>query len=343
MVRKAVSHPAPEDVRPGSSQMEWELGVPLATHPLMLASVAKAFGMVAILMSLLLSFLMAVSGGADTIPMVVAMSFGISAAIMVVGLLASALIFGNRLTMRFSLDAKGARAEVIDRRATAVSIANIVLGTLAGKPGAVGTGLITLADSDRQASWRGLVTFAYYPRFRAIRLANSWRTVMILFCTPENYAEVEAFVRAAAAKRPTRASAKVNPIPKLLLHTGLIVLATVPFFVFDHPVKLDMFVPLLVLCFALAMLWLIPLFAYVVWAGLGYLWVVIGLQLMAERTSQFRSLGRYRAFEVLNGDDIALIVAALAGTAYLVWLGRGLMTGRVRTALGGDMDELDRA
>jgi hypothetical protein len=338
MARKpTISDPVPKD----APDLHWEMAVPLVTHPLMLAGILKAFTLAAVMMSLLLSFLMAVTGGTDTIPMMIALSFGTAGALLVVGLAASAIIYGNRMHMRFSLDQHAARAEVTDTRAKAVSIAAIALGALAGKPGAVGTGLITLSDRDRRAAWRGVVSVKYHPRFKAVSLSNAWRTVMILFCTDDNYEAVAAYVGAAVTQHPVAAAARTNPLPKLLLHTGLIILACVPLFSFDHPLKIDIFVPLLVLCFALAMLWLIPLMAYVVWAGLGYLAVVIGLQLMAERTSSFRSLGNYRAYDVLSGDDITMLVAAALGAAYLIWLSRGLMSGRIRAALAGDMADLD--
>ncbi|NJL07869.1 MAG: hypothetical protein HC900_06090, partial [Methylacidiphilales bacterium] len=115
--------------------MQWEIDVPVVTHPLMLASYAKLFALTALLMGGLLSFLMAVSGSPDAILMMLAISAGISFALFVVGVLAMAVIYRNRMSMRFTLDRKGARAETIDRRASAVSTATIVLGTLAGKPG----------------------------------------------------------------------------------------------------------------------------------------------------------------------------------------------------------------
>ena len=337
---QALSQPAvPVEERPAA--LKWEMAVPLVTHPLMVWTIVKAFTLVAILMSVFLSFLMAVTGGADTIPMVVAMSFGTAAFLLVLSVIGSVIIYGNRMTMRFTLDDEAARAEVTDTRAKAVSITLIGLGALMGKPGAVGTGLTTLSDRDRRAAWHGIVKVDYYPRFKAVRLSNVWRTVMILFCTDGNYDAVAAFVARATARKPAKAASRVNPLPRLLMHTVLIALACLPMFLFEHPIKMDIFVPLLVLCFALATLWLIPVMAYVVWAGLAFIWVNIGMMLMVERTSQFRSVGRYMAYEVLDGNDIATLVFAAVGTLYLIWLTRGLMTGRIRAALAGDMADLD--
>ncbi|HRK24334.1 MAG TPA: hypothetical protein PLQ11_05205 [Beijerinckiaceae bacterium] len=322
------------------ADLSWDLAVPLVTHPLMLINIVKAFFFSGLIMALLLSFLIGITGSPEQIPMIIGISFAAAGGIGIVGTAAAALIYRNRMNMHFLLNDRGARAIITDTTARNVSILTIILGVLAGKPGAVGTGLITLSDRDRHAGWRGVVNVRYHPKHHAISLANSWRTVLILFCTPENYEKVAAYVAAATARAKVPASAKINPIPKLLMHTVGVVLACVPMFVFDYPFRIDIFAPLLILCFALAMLWLIPIMAYVVWAGLAYVVLHTIMKLMETRTSQFGG-GLYRAFEVLSGDDIALLVATGIGMAYLIWLSRGLMSGRVRSALGGDMEELD--
>ena len=88
-----------------------------------------------------------------------------------VGVLGMVLIYRNRMTMRFTLDKGGARAEILDRRAATVSTATIVLGALAGKPGAVGTGLIAKTTSDQRAAWKAIVKARFHPRWSAIALA----------------------------------------------------------------------------------------------------------------------------------------------------------------------------
>jgi hypothetical protein len=93
------------------------------------------------------------------------------------------------------------------------------------------------------------------------------------------------------------------------------------------------------LCFALASLWLIPVMAWAVFLGLGWLAV---LELFAQnetRTSMFDGTS-YRAYEVMSGDDYALLVVAALGSAYLIWLCVGLLRGRIRSALAGDMAEM---
>jgi hypothetical protein len=321
--------------------MRWEIDVPLVTHPLMLAGYVKIFGLTGILMGIFLSFLMAVTGSLDAIPMVWMMSGGISAGLFVVGLLASALIYGNRMRMRFKLDADQAGAEIIDRRSKTVSIAAIVLGVLARKPGAVGAGLIGATDTERTAAWRGIVSAKFYPRHHAISLRNSWRTVIILFCSPANYERAAAFVRQAMTRNPTREGARTNPLPKLFLHTGLIFAAMLPFFLLDSPLKVELFAVIFTLCFALASLWLIPHLCFATFLGLGVMAAQIAASSMEQRRSMFSPGNLYRAYEVMSGDDWAQLALGGAGAAYLIWLSLGLLRGRINSGLAGDMAALE--
>ncbi|ALK10287.1 hypothetical protein [Blastochloris viridis] len=324
-----------------AAPMSWEVDVAVATHPLLLAGYAKVFGLTALIMGALLSFLMAVGGSPDAIPAMLAISTAIAAALFVVGVLAMAAIYRNSMTMRFTVDAKGARAETLDRRAAAVSSAAIVLGALSGRPGAAGAGLIAKTAADQRTAWRGIVKARFYPRWNAIALANAWRTVMILFCPPERYEAVAEQVRTAMARRPAQASAKKSPVGWLLRRTALVVLAALPMFVLPHPVEIDLFVPLLTLCFALASVWLVPLLSVVVIGGVGWVAAHSVLALLHERRSMFSPHDLYRAYEVADAEVWAALVLAALGGAYLVWLSVALLRGRAYSGLAGDLAELD--
>ncbi|KAA5599486.1 hypothetical protein [Blastochloris sulfoviridis] len=321
--------------------LQWEIDVPVATNPLLLASYAKVFGLTALIMGAFLSFLMAVSGSPDAIPMMLAISGGISFALFGVGVLGMALIYRNRMSMRFTLDRRGARAETIDRRADKVAKATILLGALTGRPGAVGTGLIAKSTADQRAAWRGIVKARFYPRLHAIALGNSWRTVMILFCPPEHYEAAAERVRHGMARHPAPTSARRSPVGGLLLRSALVVAATLPLFTLPHPVEIDPFAPLFTLCFALASVWLIPLLGVAVIGGVGWIAGHTALALLDQRRSMFSPHELYRAYEVADGDVWAHLVLAALGGAYLVWLSLALLRGRVSSGLAGDLAQLD--
>jgi threonine/homoserine/homoserine lactone efflux protein len=99
---------------------------------------------------------------------------------------------------------------------------------------------------------------------------------------------------------------------------------------------LDLFVTLLILCFALATLWLIPLFGWVVLAGLGWTCIELFLRLTEERHSYIFPGRTVRTLDVLTDNDVALFLLATAGAAYLTWLSVRALRGRLMSMLARD-------
>jgi hypothetical protein len=319
--------------------LEWETDVHLVTHPLMLANFAKLFVITAFIMGALLSFILAVTGEMQSIVPMLELTGALTGGLAVLSGLICLVIFRNRMRMRFSLDAKAAEAEVIDTRAKTANKIAVVAGILTGRPGLAGAGLIAQSSSRQKAVWNAVARARYYPAWRTVSLSSGWRTVLNLFCTRENYDAVAATVREALAARKIKARSK-NLLPKLLLRTALVILACVPLFGLPELEDQAIFPAILILCFALASVWLIPLLSWVVLAGIAWM---AALELLAgseTRTSMFGN-GSFRTYEVFSGDDWALIVAAALGAAYLVWLSAGLLRGRIQSGLAGDLLELE--
>ena len=172
--------------------LDWRIDVGLITEPLMLAGFLKVMALATLLMGSLLSFLAAVSGNVDGIPSMLALTGIALGVVMVISLFVMTVIMRNRFSMRFIVDGRGVRQLSIDRRAKAGAAAAVAIGALAGSPGATGAGQIAQSQADREAAWDGIVSVRYHPARRAIALANSWRTVMLIFCLPGNYEAVAA-------------------------------------------------------------------------------------------------------------------------------------------------------
>ncbi len=262
----------------------------------MLATFARLFVLTGLIMGALLSFLLAVTGEARSIVPMLEMTGILTAGLAVLSGLVCLVIFRNRMHMRFSVDAEAAQAEVIDTRAKIANKVAVVLGILTGRPGLAGAGLIAQSSSHQKAVWNAVARARYHPTWRTVSLSNGWRTVLNLFCTRENYDAVAATVRTALAARKIKARPK-NPLPKLLLRTVLVTLACVPLFALPELDEQAVFPAFPILCFALASVWLIPLLAWVVLAGIAWM-------------------------------------AALE-------LSAGLLRGRIRSGLAGDLLELE--
>lgn len=309
--------------------LTWERRVSLLGQPILLRAYAIALLCTALVMGGLMAFILAASGEAAGIPALLGLLGAVLLGLALVFLLVALLVFGNRMTQRFTLDARGVRSEVVDRRATGAARLLVVLGLLTGRPGAVGGGLIAAGDRGRGLDWSEVGRVRYDPRRHVVALGNSWRTVVILFCAPENYAAVAQAVASATLGRLER---RRHPLPRLLLHTALVALALLPVFTLPYPFEQDPLLPILLLCFALATVWLIPLLAWVVVAGC--LWQVATLLLTAFdlRESQFGG-GPYRQWEVLDGTDWAALGLVALGLGYLLWLSRAALTGRFTSGL----------
>jgi len=314
---------------------QWEIDVPIVTDPFMLLSMAKVFVVAGSVMWGLLAFLSAVQGEWKMIAPMGGFVAAIIGGVMLCYLVGSLLIYRNRIHYRFTVDDKAARAELIDRRVKGVNRLGLWLGVLSGKPGVAGAGLIARSQEIQAATWKSIVRVTPHPRLKAISLGNAWRTTLILYCTPENYDAVLAAVQAAHAAHPARVRA--NPLPRLLLHTVLVMVASIP--LFNLPAEIDRLAPFMVLCFALASVWLLPFLVVVVIGGLAWIAIDEGIKLFAP----FRSMisgDLIRRIDILGGDGIAAMVLASLGAAYLLWLSFALLTGRVSSALAGDMTDM---
>ena len=318
--------------------VEWRIDVSLLGQPTMVANFLKVIVIAFGIMAGLLVFLSIVSGDRAPIWPLVQLTL-VCVGFVTVGFLFVIVVFyRNRMTMRFAVDERGARSALIDRRARAGAKAAVVVGALSGKPGLLGAGLISASSSSQTMRWSALRSASFSPRWRAIKLANRWRTVMILYCLPENYENVaERVRRALASNPPTR---ERNPLIGYLLRTALVVVASAPFFDLPTPVHVDAFVPFLVLCFALTSVWLMPIFAWVVLGGLAWL----AFEAVAVAMSPYQSIitGETVPLYGLMGDSDWIGVAlALMGAAYLIWQCQALLHGRAQSALARDMREME--
>ncbi len=317
--------------------LTWETDVHLVTHPLMLANFAKVFVLTGGIMAALLCFMMAISGELrNVVPMLelVGVCLGV---VMVLCFFVSLVVFRNRMHMRFHVDDKSVEVELVDARAKAANKVALVVGVLTGKPALAGMGMIGMSSTKQSAVWNSIARARYHPACHTVSLSNGWRTVLNLFCTPENYGVVTAAVHDALAAQPARRWRK-SPLPMMLLHTVLVVATCVPLFFLPNLDQSAMLPALLAMAMALTAVWLIPVMAWATFACLGWLAALEVLAMNETHTSMFGET--YRNYEMLSGDDQAALVFAALGSAYLIWLCVGLLRGKVRSGLAGDMAEM---
>ncbi|MDP2832387.1 MAG: hypothetical protein Q8Q28_03640 [Pseudomonadota bacterium] len=324
-----------------TAPLVWETDLPLFSA-YMLRQWSLAMLATALVMGLLLGTLFAAQGNWDALPMLGLMVAGASGGLWVLGLIIMAVLFRGRFHVRYTLSDAGILQETVEPIAKKANRAAIILGVLARKPGLAGAGLIARSREFEAVNWKGAFNAVTQPERHLITLRNGWRTVMFVQCTAENFAEVMERVSQSMQQHKTSKRVATNsPLPFYLRHTALIMLASVPLFMLTEEYGLHLLAPILVLCFALAMLWLINVFAYVIYAGLLYLVVGTLMDLARVRQSSFFPGESYSGFEVMSGDENSILILALIAAGYLIWLSWRALHGGFLALLVKDQSDMD--
>lgn len=156
------------------------------------------------LVAALFSLMSAVAGKWDTIPWIVMMAGAVVGGLFVLGLIGALFVYGNRMSMRFRIDAKGVSTTVTDRRAKAVYALLMLFGTLAGRPSAEGTGLLAATGRQQSAAWKRVTAVRFSPRWRTVTLIEGWHTAAVLFCRTDNYEAVADRARTEMAQHANK-------------------------------------------------------------------------------------------------------------------------------------------
>jgi hypothetical protein len=119
--------------------------------------------------------------------------------IVFVAFLIAGVLLGNHLNLWFGVGpagiawASGKREKTVNRIAT-------VAGILGGSASTTGAGLLATANESGTLPWSDVYRAIEYSDRRVITIRNSWRSVVRLYCTPENWDGVRAVVEEGAAR-----------------------------------------------------------------------------------------------------------------------------------------------
>jgi len=318
----------------------WETDLPLFSRR-MLRQWSLAMLATACVLSVLLGTVFAAQGEWDALPPAMTMIAAVTTGLWVLGLLIMAVMFRGKYRVRYTLSDKGLLCETIDSVAKKANRAAIVVGVLARSPQAVGAGLIGVSREVEEVRWSGAFRAERHPREQVVMLRNAWRSLLWVQCTPDNYAQVaDAIDRHMQRHRTTSRVSGKSPLPVYLGRSLLVVVASLPLFPLAEEFDTGLFLPLLILCFGLAMVWLINLFGWVVLGGLIAQAGMVALDQMEMRPSLFEPGRSYRAWEVLGGAELSLLLLAGLGTGILAWLSIQALQGRWLAALVADQSDM---
>ncbi|HOJ15626.1 MAG TPA: hypothetical protein PLC43_00410, partial [Caldisericia bacterium] len=100
------------------------------------------------------------------------------------------LIYRNHFESHFKIDQKEASVSykgTTKRKNAFVNTLLIIFGISSHRPGTVGTGLISASRQTVSVNWKNVFKVVLFPRNHVVVLRNSWRQVMVLYCTNDNY------------------------------------------------------------------------------------------------------------------------------------------------------------
>ena len=97
----------------------------------------------------------------------------------------------------------------------------------------------------------------------------------------------------------------------------LVIAACMPLYALVEITDLHLMVPLLIMVFNLAMVWMIPLFAWVVLPLSAYIPVYVGWALSGSVTIKLVSTYSYRQYQLLDAGEWIIIALTVAGLLYL--------------------------
>ncbi|MFZ5483082.1 MAG: hypothetical protein ACOZB0_02525 [Pseudomonadota bacterium] len=321
--------------------LSWEVDLPLFSR-MMMMQWALAMGLTATIMLLILGTIFAAQGEWDTLPALALLTGACTFGLWLLGLLIMAVLFRGKFRVRYTLTDTLLRYETIEPLAKGANTAAIIAGTLGRSPQTLGAGLIAKSQETITVRWSGAFEAKYDPARHFITLRNAWRPLFWIQCTPENYAQVAATVAAHMERRGTarRVSGK-SPLPAYLGRTLLVILGCLPLFTLADEYDTGLFLPILILCFGLATVWLINLFGWVVLGGLLLQAGLVVADLFRLRESTLFRGETYYGYEVLGSEDFQIMAVAGLGAAALVWLALAALRGRWLAALLAGYEDMD--
>ncbi len=177
--------------------IQWQINVPIFRNEVILKQLGIAVG---IPFGLLAVLLVLFSGNS----VYTLYALGLIGALLFFTWIFVMAVYGGEYELEFFLDEKAVFCRTRTKQAMKNKMVNtltVVLGIITGKPAAAGAGILAGSRQSVCLRWDGIVKASYKPRSRTIMVRGGWTESMGIFCTKENYVEVEKFVSARLSHR----------------------------------------------------------------------------------------------------------------------------------------------
>ncbi len=173
-----------------SEKIEWSMRVPIFRN----ATILKQLGIAIGIPFGLVVVVLLVSSGKSIYALYAS---GLIAALFLLTYLFIMIVWGGKYDVGFVIDKKGIRCYTKEgqvRKNRIINALTVVLGLLSGKPAAAGAGILAQSRQDVLVKWKNIRKVRYNPKSHEIMIKGGFAENIALFCTAENYKEVEAIL-----------------------------------------------------------------------------------------------------------------------------------------------------
>lgn len=182
---------------PDETVTTWTYRVPILNNRFMMWDMVRV-----VVISALLGYLTIIVMGLLFAGELVLMPFAFMAlisGIVFVAYLLAGVLLGNHINLWFGVGPAGV-AWASSKREQRINRAAAMIGVLGASASTAGTGMLAIATESGALPWADVYRAIEYPDRRVITIRNSWRSVVRLYCTPENWDSVCAVVEEGATR-----------------------------------------------------------------------------------------------------------------------------------------------
>ena len=171
-------------------KIEWKISVPLFKNTLILQQLGIAIGIP-------FGIVVLVVGLASGKSVYLLYGLGLIGALLFLTWLFMMAVYRGNYDADFVLDSEGALCRTQAKQAKknwAINILTVFLGLFSGKPALAGAGMLAQSRQEEFLRWKRIRQVKLDPKSHTILLRGSPTESMALFCTEDNYTQVEKLV-----------------------------------------------------------------------------------------------------------------------------------------------------
>lgn len=176
------------------SRIQWEISVPIFRNRFIMHGLALALGLP---FGILVLFLIIVSKG-NILGTDVKYALALIGILFLLTILLILALYGGRYAPGFIVDNEGIINYTQEKQAKknkAINTLLAIFGLFRGNFTAAGTGILAHSRQVMKIRWKSISKIQYYPNQKTILVQGGFTEKIAIFCTKENYGEVEKAIR----------------------------------------------------------------------------------------------------------------------------------------------------